>query len=123
MCFALDQHDLSERHSGWHERDEMRAVDAAPAVPGGLDELERHQLHRCAESYEVGSSQRIKSIYGPAWHSSGGARHVALAIAAYMRLHGRRHAAKELAPIAAVAHEARTSRHHRAAGHERSSED
>jgi hypothetical protein len=44
-CFAgsFDELAALERRAGADERDQMRAVDRAPAVLGGLDELERHR--------------------------------------------------------------------------------
>ena len=44
-CFvgSFDELAALERRAGADERDQVRAVDRAPAVLGGLDELERHR--------------------------------------------------------------------------------
>jgi hypothetical protein len=39
---VVDELAVDERGAGTDERDQVRAVDRAPAVLGGLDELERH---------------------------------------------------------------------------------
>lgn len=41
--FAFDEHALVEPGPGAYEGDQVRRVDGAPALLGGLDELERHR--------------------------------------------------------------------------------
>jgi hypothetical protein len=45
---SLDELAGLERGAGPDERDQVRAVDRAPAVLGGLDQLERHGQPRGA---------------------------------------------------------------------------